>query len=459
MLNILLLLQTVHQNVHQTVHNLPLKKKFTVPKIYTGGVDITLWGQLSKTEQNEALSKDWYIYYKFLDEDTNKLKRMPNIKGGANRLKTKKERIQYLITLRDSLEYLLEKGFHPYKDNDLSLLDDEIIEAKKENAKPIIENPVEIITPVNPPPIAIDVEPIDEEPMMTIKEAFDFALKMKKMTLNVTSYPTFESHINQFRNWLDESKPISYITRKLTNEYLNEVLEKTSARNRNNTRIDISSLFEILVNDEIVKENFIKKINVLKSKPERNKTYTPEMQTDIYEHLKNNDTILLLFVQFVSFNFLRPIEVCRLKVGDIDIKDRKLYVRAKNKAVKIKIIPEILIKELPDLSKLNKNAFLFTPSKIGDEWNATENNRRDSFSKRFKEVVKDHFNLGIDYGMYSFRHTFITKLYRELRKSFTPFEAKSKLMLITGHSTMTALEQYLRDIDAELPEDYSDLLK
>jgi hypothetical protein len=32
-------------------------------------------------------------------------------------------------------------------------------------------------------------------------------------------------------------------------------------------------------------------------------------------------------------------------------------------------------------------------------------------------------------------------------------------MLITGHSTMTALEKYLRDIDAELPEDYSHLFK
>jgi hypothetical protein len=39
------------------------------------------------------------------------------------------------------------------------------------------------------------------------------------------------------------------------------------------------------------------------------------------------------------------------------------------------------------------------------------------------------------------------------------FETKSRLMLITGHSTMTALEQYLRDIDAELPEDYSHLLE
>ena len=182
------------------------------------------------------------------------------------------------------------------------------------------------------------------------------------------------------------------------------------------------------------------------------------MQQNIYSYLEKNDPILLLFIKFISYNFLRPVEVCRLKVGDLDISDKKLYVRAKNKAVKIKIIPEILISDLPDLSTMNTDHFLFTRSKIGGEWIATENNRRDHFSKRFKTIVKDHFKLGADYGLYSFRHTFITKLYRELRKSHTPFETKSILMNITGHSTMTALELYLRDIDAELPEDYSHLL-
>jgi len=94
MSSILLLLRRVHQNVHQTVHqtrHVLTEKKFSEPKIYTGGVDITLWNQLSKEEQNNAMSKDWYIYYKFIDDTTGKLKRMPNIKGGCNRCKTNKQ--------------------------------------------------------------------------------------------------------------------------------------------------------------------------------------------------------------------------------------------------------------------------------------------------------------------------------------------------------------------------------
>ena len=454
MSNILLLLQRVHQNVHQTRHSLD-KKKFSEPKIYTGGVDITFWNELSKEEQNQAISKDWYIYYKFIDDATGKLKRMPNIRGGCNKYKTKKERIKILSQLRDALEYLLDKGLNPYLDSDLSIL--ELENSNESKAKKPIVAPISVIGEIVAISEPIKIDP--QEAVLSIKDAFDYALKIKKKSLNDTSYINFAGRINRFKKALDENAPITSLTRKQINEYLNDILESTSARNRNNTRIDLSSLFEVLANDEIIPENFIKKINTIKTKPERNKTYTPDMQQNIYSHLKKNDPILLLFIKFISYNFLRPVEVCRLKVGDLDIKDKKLYVRTKNKPVKIKIIPEILIKDLPDLSSLNKNEFLLTPSKIGGEWVATENNRRDYFSKRFKTVVKDHFKLGADYGMYSFRHTFITKLYRELRKTFTPFESKSILMNITGHSTMTALELYLRDIDAELPEDYSHLLE
>ena len=149
----------------------------------------------------------------------------------------------------------------------------------------------------------------------------------------------------------------------------------------------------------------------------------------------------------------------RLTVGDINVKDRTIQFKAKNSPLKTKIIPEILWGELPDLSKLNKEWVLFTPQEFGGVWETREENRRDYFSKRFKKVVKDHFGLSEDYGLYSFRHTFITKLYRAMVKDSSPHAAKSQLMQITGHSSMEALEKYLRDIDAELPADYSEMLK
>ena len=459
MSEIFLILQKVHDSVHDLEYKKPqniLKQKnFSVPRIFTGGVDLNLWNQLSTSEKEKALSKDWYVYYSFRNEESGKLVRMPNIKGGANKLKKKAERLQHLNALRDALEYLLEKGFNPNSENNSELL----AAIKPETMTIATTIATTVATTVANEPTIVIKPVITENDSLSIKDAFDFALKIKKNSISLNSYKNFELRVRKFKKYLDDTKPITIISKKIVTEYLNEVLEKTSPRNRNNTRTDLSGLFQVLEDNEIVSENFIKKINVLVAKPERNKTYTPEMQKDIYDFLEINDPILLLFIKFVSYNFLRPVEVCRLKIKDIDLVDRKLYLRAKNKKVKIKIIPEILLKELPNFSELNSENYLFTPTGYGHDWEATENNRRDSFTKRFKFVVKDHFNLGIDYGMYSFRHTFITRLYRELRKNNSQFQTKSTLMLITGHSTMTALEQYLRDIDAELPEDYSNLLK
>ncbi|EPR72568.1 hypothetical protein ADIWIN_2458 [Winogradskyella psychrotolerans RS-3] len=433
-----------------------MKLTYSEPKIYTGGVDASKWSSLNKAEQKKALSKAWYIYYSYRDPKTHKLKRQPNIKGGANVHGTKKERTIILTQLKKALLFILDRGYNPYDDNkDLS----EVISEMLEQGNDFSFKPVSKVNSVNKP-IA---EPISQEVKTTIQEAFDKALHIKVNTLKANSYSRYKSRINQFRKWLKinkikETQDISVINKKIVIDFLNEVLTNTSARNRNNSRTDISSLFQVLYDNEIVIENFVKKINILKSNPERNKTYKSSVEDDIFTYLEENDKTLLLFVHFICYGFLRPIEICRLKVGDIDVADAKMYIRAKNKAVKIKIIPQILIDAIPDLIGKDHSLSLFTPEGIADEWIIEDDNKRDYFTKQFKKV-KDKLGLGKDHGLYSFRHTYVTKLYRSLREDKTPYEAKSALMQITGHNTMDALEKYLRDIDAELPEDFSKYFK
>ncbi|MBT9187623.1 site-specific integrase [Zobellia russellii] len=464
------------RSVNKSVNTFPMKMNYVEPKIHTGGVDVSKWSSLTKTEREAALKKPWFVYFSFRDPKTGKLKRQPFIKGGANRHKTKTDRLRFLRVLQRNLLVLLEAGFNPYEDNSELVAKFRGQPSKEETAgttpRPQQRNEPPLViqqatTPLSTPAPSLndDKSLIQEEAeeaqeKVSVAEAFELALKIKKSTLNENSYPKYKSRITKFQRWLEENNidvsDIKKIDRKIVIQHLNSVLQRTSPRNRNNTRTALSSFFTTLEDNELIAENFILKIKVLRAVPERNKTYTPQQLKEIDAYLKTNDPLLRLFVQFISYNLLRPIEICRLKIGDVDIQDRKLYVRAKNKAVKIKIIPEIMADLLPDTSQMIKTHSFFTPDGIGGEWDIAETNKRDYFSKRFKEV-KDHFKLGKDYGLYSYRHTFITKLYRELEKNATPEEVKSKLMLITGHTSPLALEKYLRDIDASLPEDYSKL--
>jgi integrase len=419
-----------YESEYDLEYKLSQKKLFSDPKIYTANGD---------------LKKRWYVYFSFRNPSNGKLKRLPPIYGGVNSYKTKEARLTILTAYRKSLLKFLKLGFNPYEDN--TEIYNKIIGKKdlsnqgKQNLK--LKN--------------------TEEPKMTLKEAFEYGLKLKEKLIAAATKRNYENRIKNFLKWMKERHPkiefIDDLNKKVVSQFLNEVLDRTTARTRNNFRVDLSSIMQVLEDNDVVANNFIKKIPILKSIPERNKTYTQEKQQEIFEYLETEDPILLLYIKFISYNLLRPIEVCRLKVGDINLKNKTVQFKAKNSPLKVKIIPEILMEDLPDLSKLDKNLILFTPDKIGGEWDATVDNRRDYFTKRYKKVVKNHFDLGKDYGLYSFRHTYITKLYRGLVKNSSPFEAKSKLMLITGHASMTALEKYLRDIDAELPADYSEMLR
>lgn len=392
-------------NEHASAHVLSLKKKYSTPNIY---------------DANGDLSKRWYVYYSFRNPETDKLERQTHIYAGVNKFKTLRERKNAIKILAQAVENILESGYNPYEDE--------------------------------------KIVSTSEEKKYTIEEAVTFSLELKKNTLKDNSFRDYRVRIKSFEKWLFangfENRTINSVDKKTIVTFLNSVLSTTSAKNRNNTRAILSMFFQSLEDNEIIPDNFVKKINVLKSNPERNKTYSSTQEVDIFNYLKSNDELMLLFIQFISYNHLRPVEVVRLQIKDVNVKDRRLYVRAKNKAVKVKIIPEILLSTLPNLDKFNPESYLFTPNGIGQDWATNETDKRDYFSKRFKKV-KDNFGLGKDYGLYSFRHTFITKLYHEFVKNSTPFEAKSKLMLITGHETMVALEKYLRDIDAVLPEDYS----
>jgi len=423
MFNLKELLKFEYESAYETAYDLSTKQKFSTPKIYNAGGD---------------LKKRWYVYFSFFDPQKGKMKRITPFYGNANTFKTKEERLSVLVIYRRVLLKLLKQGYNPFEDNTELYLKLNTKKQAPETKIPLKE---------------------EEAPDMALREAFDYALKLKEKLISSRTKQDYEYKINRFLKWLEKEHPeiktLQTVSKKVLMDFLNDIQNKTSPRNRNNYRTELSSIMQVLEDNDVIQQNIIKKISVTKTKPQMHKTYTDNQQEAIFNHLKEHDPILLLFIKFISYNFLRPQEVCRLTIGDININEQTVVFKAKNKPLKTKRIPSILLEELPDLSQMESKLFLFTPTQLGGSWDASEQSKRDHFTKRFKKMVKDPFGLDENYTLYSFRHTFITKLYRSLLEEVSPFEAKSILMEITGHTTMKALESYLRDIDAYIPEDYS----
>ena len=383
--------------------------KYSKVRIYHGG-------------PSYDLTKRWFIYYEYLNPKTGKMERQSPQTLKGNRLhKTKKDRLLHFEHLKKAMEQMLKEGYNPY-------------------------------------------ESTRKEALYSASSLLDFALDLKKNTVSETTWRGYKDLINGFKKYLIRkslaNRPIELIDKKVISAFLNEKLAKTSAATRNSYRTALSVIFQLLEDNDYIERNIVLSIKPLKTKPERNKSYTQEEAEKILHYIEHDlkDLTLLLLIHFVSYNFLREVETCRLQVKDLylDNDPAILHVRAKNKPVKTKRIPDIMKPLLEKYDLSNPKAFLITHEGVAES-EANETHRRGIMTNRYKKV-KNHFGFSNDYTIYSFRHTFTTKVYRRLRKQYPPFQSKSILMQITGHSTMKSLEKYLRDIDAELPEDFSDML-
>lgn len=134
----------------------------------------------------------------------------------------------------------------------------------------------------------------------------------------------------------------------------------------------------------MISENYISSVKNAKAKPKKNKSYSDEQLSILMENIQRNDPKLALFINFVSYNILRPVEVVRLKWNDLKLNENPAYleVKAKNKYLKVKIIPGFFAEQLRKIESKNPAAVVFVTNEKGID--AEETNRRNSFSIKFK---------------------------------------------------------------------------
>ncbi len=388
------------KTAYETAYSKNTVKKYIDPKIYHGG-------------KTFDLKKRWYVYYSFINPETGEMERQSPITMEINRrFKTKKERLFHFRILKKVLKDMLKKGYSPYENN--------------------IE--------------------FDE---YTTESCLDYALTIKKDELKSTTYNDYESRINNFKKFLKSKGKLNQSIRNTMKRDVSQFLNTfKGAKNRNNTKVVLSSVFKILSNEDYIEYNFIKELSNKKVTTKPIEIYSDEDFLNIENILKEQNPTLLMYIYFISYMFWRPIENVRILVENIDFEKNIIFVETKTKARKTKIIPSILIEDLKKFVK-GKKGYLFEPKNSNWE-EVQETNRRDYYTKLFAKFRKKN-NIDSKFKMYHFRHTFITKIYLELRKELSKDDTIKQLSLITGHESK-AIYNYIQVNDIELPEDYSKYL-
>ncbi len=250
---------------------------------------------------------------------------------------------------------------------------------------------------------------------------------------------------------------IEKITKKHIVTFLNYQAQTLKSKSVNNYRAALSSLFGKLAEDEIIPYNFVKDIGKRKERPTKNKPFTPQQVKELRKVLKQEDPQLYLFLKTVALSFLRPREVVRLQIKNVDLENRLFYVETKTDTRATVRIIDTLIKDLEGLKlhQYAKSDFLFTSSGTPGPYSAKEANKVWYFGNEFRKY-RDRLGWDPEHTIYSMRHTFAIDLYKNfINKGKTDREAVLAMLPITRHKSESGLRNYLRNIGATVAKDYS----
>lgn len=388
-----------------------LKKVYTNPKIFI------------PTDEKQGY---WYVYFYFRNPQTDQLDRFI-IKKGINRINPISERKKAIKLLQKSILQHLQMGYSPFEEKFES-----IQEIDKQN--------------------------------YTVKEAIELAYKISLPTWKESTVNVNKTYKSAFLQWLKINNllllDITELKKNHVSFYLDYLIEtkKQSKTSRNNNKRFLSGLFTQLAVKDIIANNFFTYIPTLKTTPTKNKPFSAEMLKKIIDYTKANDPYLYLFLKTMWFGLLRPIEVTRIKVESINLNENILQLETKTNSSEFIRIVEPLAKIFKsfDLQSAEPNFHVFTKFEKPAEWiTNVEKSREDFFTRKFK-VVKNHFNIESDYGLYSFRHNAALSQYHfYISKGFNQYEATSKVQENMRHQDLNTTKKYLRDIGAYINKDYS----
>lgn len=101
-----------------------------------------------------------------------------------------------------------------------------------------------------------------------------------------------------------------------------------SARTRNNYRIWLSSFSSWLVEKQYLERNPCEKIKLLPEGEKRRTAISHEHLAKMRDYLNMNNPHFLLVCRFIYYTFIRPEELCNIKLQHISIVEQKVFIES-----------------------------------------------------------------------------------------------------------------------------------
>lgn len=253
--------------------------------------------------------------------------------------------------------------------------------------------------------------------------------------------------IQKFRDWLDDRRtPVTYaseITERMAQDYFDYLIEVkgNGPKTYNNNLGRLKNFLNIAIKRKWMEgKNPFDAVDRQRTEyGEKNTAYTEKQLREIIPYVQEQDPYLYKFICFIYYAMMRPSEIKRLKVKNIDIEKRIIRIESEQSKVKrfdILPIAEELYKVIltMELENYDLEDYLFTAR----EHPAKRKMSHSWTTEHFKKV-KDKFNLSTNHSIYAFKHTAVCRWY-EKEKDIV------RIQKMCRHSTIEMTARYLKSL-------------
>ena len=333
-----------------------------------------------------------YVVYSVLNPETG---RMMYRRIKLNYIKSKRERKQYAEELVKMVNAKLANGYNPFTDN-------------SEAAKLIL-----------------------------LSEAINDFLKLKRREMELhnicaDSYKHYVLHLSAMLNHLTDVYVYKIKTATITS-FLDALYieNQVSSTTVNNYLATLKIFFTYCQKRDFLSDNPTAKIRNMKVAPKKRQPIPAPTLQRIFEHLRQHDKHYLLACYLLYACFIRPSEICQLKLKDVSFKNQTIYIDgsiSKNRKSQVVTIPRNVALYMIELQIYNvPNDFYL----IGHNFAPSDKPCNDKILRRKWLLLRQELRLPDIYQFYSLKDTGITQMISTLDVTEVRDQARHHSISIT----------------------------
>lgn len=281
-----------------------------------------------------------------------------------------------------------------------------------------------------------------------LMDALNAFLKEKTRELRPDTKRVYDSQIRMFITWLEQSRLDNLLTQAFTSIHADDYLtyvyveKKNSSYTYNNYLVFFRGLFNWMMEKGYCSTNPFRKLRKKKTEEKTRKVIPAEWDQRIMDYCVAYNPRLAFICMLVYSSFMRPAEICRVRVKDIHLDKSAIYIsgeNAKNKHSRWAILTEDTMKMIEEMRIMDVNPDWYVIS-TGLLPGPKKKETRD-IDKHWHRMRSD-LRMPKEYQLYSYRDTGIMYLKDQGVPDYM-------IVKLTGHIKMDMLEKYTHDPQQE----------